>query len=196
MGKINRCGQAKILTNQEMVKIFRVLRSAKHQAIFGLCRYTIERISAILQLQPLDVFNAKGELRSEITFRSRTRKAAGGKPGGTRQVPLHPALKPILEIYGFPKGAKYLFASPTDPEKQISRQSMDLVLRRACNRAGIGDTGISLHSFRRTGITAMAKTGVGVRVIQKVSGHRKLEQLKDYIEVGEEEVQNAISCLP
>ena len=194
MGKINRCGQAKILTTQEMAKLFKQFRSPQHQAIFGIARYTIERIGAILKLQTSDVFNARGEVREKITFRSSTRKAGGGKPGGTRQVPIHSSLKPILEIYGSQKG-KWLFPSPSNPEKPLARQSIDEVLRRACGRAGLADKGISLHSFRRTGITAMARAGTGVRIIQKVSGHHNLAQLEAYIEVGEDELENAIALL-
>jgi integrase/recombinase XerD len=195
VGKINRCGQAKVLTTQEMTKLFKQFRSPKHQAIFAITRYTIERIGAILKLQPSDVFDVRGQVREKITFRSSTRKAGGGKPGGTRQVPVHPALKPILEIYGYQKGAKFLFPSPSNPEKPIARQSIDEVLRRACARAGLADKGISLHSFRRTGITMMARSGTGVRVIQKVSGHHNLAQLETYIEVNDEELENAIALL-
>jgi integrase/recombinase XerD len=101
----------------------------------------------------------------------------------------------MLASYKVEKGQKWLFPSPNDPNKHLTIQSADLALRTACDRAGLGDRGISTHSFRRTAITELAKAGVGIRVIQKITGHAKLEQLSTYIEVSEEEVIAALESL-
>lgn len=195
MPKINRAGQAKILTKPEMARLFRAFRHDDHRLIFGICRYTAERIGAVLQLQPLDAYDPKGNVRPIITFRGKTRKGSNHKAGKTRQVPIHAALHEMLEAYPREKGAKWLFPSPLDPNKHISHQALDLALRTACDRAGLGDRGISTHSFRRTAITELAKAGVGIRTIQKITGHAKLEQLTTYIEVSEEEVIAALESL-
>lgn len=195
MPKINGTGQAKVLTKQEMSKLFKAFRHQDHRLIFGICRYTAERIGAVLQLQPLDVYDLKGNVRPILTFRGHTRKGSNHKPGKTRQVPVHPALNEMLVSYELPKGSKWLFPSPTDLNKHLTQQSADLALRTACDRAGLGDRGISTHSFRRTAITELAKAGVGIRVIQKITGHAKLEQLSTYIEVSEEEVISALETL-
>ena len=195
MPKINRSGQAKVLTKTEMSRLFRAFNSQSHKVIFAICRYTTERIGAVLKLEPLDVFDAKGKVRPIITFRGINRKGSRGKPGKTRQVPVHPGLREILEAYAVPKGSKWLFPNPSDPTKHISRQAVDLGLRRACDRAGLGDVGISTHSFRRTAITELANSGVNIRVIQEITGHANLGQLKTYIEVSEEQVKEAIKFL-
>lgn len=88
-----------------------------------------------------------------------------------------------------------MFPSRADEEKHISKQAADEALRRCCDRAGLGDKGISTHSFRRTAITALAKAGTSPRVIQSFTGHKKLEQLVAYIEVSDEEVKEAIEIL-
>lgn len=195
MPKVNGAGQAKVLTKNEMSKIFKAFRHDDHRLIFGICRYTAERVGAVLQLQPLDVFDIKGGVRPILTFRGRTRKGSNHKPGKTRQVPVHPSLAELLGSYKMEKNQKWLFPSPTDPNKHLTIQSADLALRTACDRAGLGDRGISTHSFRRTAITELAKAGVGIRVIQKITGHAKLEQLSTYIEVSEEEVMAALESL-
>lgn len=195
MPKVNGVGQAKVLSQNELSKIFKNFRHDDHRLIFGVCRYTAERIGAVLQLQPLDVFDAKGNVRPILTFRGRTRKGSNHKQGKTRQVPVHPALAEMLRAYKIEKGQKWLFPSPTDPNKHLTQQSADLALRTACDRAGLGDRGISTHSFRRTAITELSKKGVGIRVIQKITGHAKLEQLSSYIEVSEEEVIAALESL-
>lgn len=195
MPKVNRVGQAKVLSKSEMSKLFKAFRHDDHRLIFGICRYTAERVGAVLQLTPLDVYDAKGKVRPILTFRGRTRKGSNHKPGKTRQVPIHPALSEMLAAYSVIKGAKWLFPSPTDATKHITHQAADLALRTACDRAGLGDRGISTHSFRRTAITELAKSGVNIRVIQKITGHAKLEQLSTYIEVSDEEVVAALETL-
>jgi integrase/recombinase XerD len=195
MPKINRAGQAKVLTKAEMSKLFKAFRHDDHRLIFAICRYTAERVGAVLKLTPLDVYDAKGKIRPILTFRGNTRKGNNHKPGKTRQVPVHPSLAELLASYPVNLKGKFLFPSPRDENKPLTIQSADLALRTACDRAGLGDKGISTHSFRRTAITELAKSGVSVRVIQKITGHAKLEQLSTYIEVSEEEVIAALESL-
>ncbi len=195
MPKVNRVGQAKVLSKPEMSKLFKAFRHDDHRLIFAICRYTAERIGAVLKLTPGDVFDSKGKVRPILTFRGQTRKGSNHKPGKTRQVPVHPRLVEMLEAYPVVKGQKWLFPSPVDANKHLTIQSADLALRVACDRAGLGDRGISTHSFRRTAITELAKAGVGIRVIQKITGHAKLEQLSTYIEVSDEEVLAAMESL-
>jgi integrase/recombinase XerD len=195
MPKINRCGQATVLSRQEIARLFRVISSQNHRLIFAICRYTTERITAVLKLEPLDVYDTRGKVRPIITFRGVNRKGSKGKPGKTRQVPVHPRLKELLDEYEIPQGGKWLFPSPNDSTRHITRQSVDEALRRACEKAGLGDAGVSTHSFRRTAITELANSGVSIRVIQEVTGHASLTQLKAYIEVSEDQVKEAIKLL-
>lgn len=130
-----------------------------------------------------------------MLFKGSNRKGYNGKPGKTRQVPVHHNLKELLEGYEIPRGTKWLFPCPGNYAKPISRQAADIALRRACNKAGLGDAGVSTHSFRRTAITELANSGVSMRVIQEITGHSNLSQLKTYIEVSEEQVREAIKFL-
>ncbi len=43
--------------------------------------------------------------------------------------------------------------------------------------------------------TQMSNTGIPLRVIQEISGHRNLEQLQKYLEVSEEQVLGADASL-
>jgi integrase len=57
--------------------------------------------------------------------------------------------------------------------------SADKILRKAFSRADI--EGASTHSFRRTARSrAMSNAGIGLRIIQEISGHNNLEQLQHY----------------
>lgn len=195
MPKHNRTGQAKVLSKNEMSRLMRAFTTPSHKLIFSICRYTTERITAVLKLEILDVYDSKGKVRPILTFKGKNRKGYGGKPGATRQVPVHPALKELLEAYELPTGTKWLFPSSRDNKKHITRQSVDAALRGACDRAGLGDLGISTHSFRRTAITDLAGAGIHISTIQAITGHASLGQLKTYIEVSEEQVKEAIRFL-
>lgn len=173
----------------------RAFKTPSHKLIFSICRYTTERITAVLKLEILDVYDSKGKVRPILTFKGTNRKGSRGKPGKTRQVPVHPALKDLLDAYELPVGSKWLFPNPNNPLQHIRRQSVDEALRRACDRAGLGDLGISTHSFRRTAITELANAGIHISVIQAITGHQNLGQLKTYIEVSEEQVREAIKFL-
>lgn len=173
----------------------RSFTSPSHKLIFSIARYTTERVGAILKLEILDVYDIKGKPRPILTFKGANRKGYKGKPGKTRQVPVHGHLMELLKSYELPKNTKWLFPNPDNPLKHISRQAADDALRRACDKAGLGDAGISTHSFRRTAITELANSGVNIRVIQEITGHSNLGQLKTYIEVSEEQVREAIKFL-
>lgn len=194
MPKHNRSGQAKVLSKNEMSRLMRAFKEPSHKLIFSICRYTTERITAVLKLEILDVYDTKGKVRPILTLKGTNRKGYAGKPGKTRQVPVHPALEELLTAYELPAGTRWLFPGE-DPKKHLTRQSVDAALRSACDRAGLGDLGISTHSFRRTAITELANSGIHISVIQAITGHASLGQLKTYIEVSEEQVKEAIKFL-
>jgi len=195
MPKINRSGQAKILSDAELSKIKKQLTSPSSLLLFDILRYTGERAGAIVQLQRLDVYDVTGRPREYITFRGITRKAAAGKKAKTRQLLIHPALKQSLEGFPAAKDSIWLFPSRGDASKHITRQGADDLIRKACDRAGLGGAGISLHSFRRTLITKLDRQGIGISTIRAITGHASLRSVQDYIDVSEEQVRNAIALL-
>jgi integrase len=93
--KVNRYGQSKILTSDEMEALFsKGFRCARDKAFFAICRYTACRFSEARQMLYTDVFR-DDQARSKMLFRRRTTK---GKLG-TREVDTHPALANFLNQY-------------------------------------------------------------------------------------------------
>jgi integrase/recombinase XerD len=89
----------------------------------------------------------------------------------------------------------WLFPSRINPEKPMTFQGADWILRSAIKQAGLGTKGISSHSFRRTMITRLAEAGVGIKVIQRITGHESLVSVQRYIEVTDDQMKNAISLI-
>lgn len=76
----------------------------------------------------------------------------------------------------------------------LARSTGKEIFIKACDRVGI--VGAGTHSWRRTALTEMSRAGIPLRVIQKISGHRRLSNLQTYLEVSPEQVQKAIYKLP
>ena len=183
--KVNGNGQAKILSQVELDRLFAGFDNDRDRCLFGICFHTGCRISEALQLTVNDV-------GTTITFRKSTTK---GKKG-TRSIPVNPVLRKILDLYlqEFQPDS-YLFPSFHNAREKghLHRSSADLILRNACERAGL--KGVSTHSFRRSALTMMSNRGVPLRVIQKISGHSSLEVLQRYLEVSDEQIGDAVNLL-
>lgn len=193
MPKVNRHGQATILSDADYARIRKHLKRS-YRLLWDIARYTGERWGALLKLQYADIWDDAGGIRDEITFRAATRKAAPDGKRKTRQIPIHPQLQEILEAYK-PVGEGYLFASPRDPNKSISFQAADLTLRRAIALAGLESKGISTHSTRRSFITRLHNQGVDLYTLQRITGHQDLKALSKYVEISADRVKGAIAQL-
>lgn len=83
----------------------------------------------------------------------------------------------------------------------ITRPTADKALREACDspaetlRERLGYQGYSTHSLRRTWATTLDRKGTRQRVIQHLGGWTSLAALQRYLEVDEDEVEDAIASL-
>jgi integrase/recombinase XerD len=70
--KIERHGQAKILTEQEIELLFnKGLLSCRDRTLFGVCLYTACRIAEACSLMVKDIYTKSGAVRSTINGRFR-----------------------------------------------------------------------------------------------------------------------------
>ena len=185
--KIDRHDQAKILSLSEIAQLFDGgLKTPRDRALFGVCLYTGTRINEACSLHTKDVYAIDGSTRPRVTIRKGTTK---GKIE-TRSVPVNQNLRALLEEYSSSK--VYLFPG-RHGLGHIHPDSADKILRAAFIDLGI--EGASTHSFRRTCLTQMHKSGVPLKVIQKISGHKTLTALQKYLEVLDEDLDFAIATL-
>ena len=187
--KIDGHGKAKVLTNDEIDRIFNSeLISIRDKAIFAICLYTACRINECVTLRKEDVYYKKGVVRPEIVIRKGNTK---GKLA-TRCIPVIEDLRCILKDY-YPEGRSWYCFPGDGIIGHIHSDSASRILRRTCRKLEI--QGVSTHSFRRTALTLMSNRGIPLRIIQEVSGHRSLAELQKYLEVTPEQVLGAVSSL-
>ena len=191
--KNNRHGQSAIISDSDYVKIRKQLIAKKSRLLLDIARYTGERWGALVQLRVEDIFD-NGKVRAWITIRASTRKAGPDGKRFTRQLPMHPQLKEILEGHQLPE-AGWMFESPIKPDHPISLRAADFMFRTAIDLAGLGHKGYSTHSTRRTFITRLYERGVDIHTIQRITGHSDLKSLIRYIDVDPERISKAIAVL-
>ena len=188
--KIDRHGKAKVLSTQEIQRLFTVgLITIRDKTLCAVMLYTACRIRECVTLKIKDVYDSKGRVRTELMIRKSNTK---GKLA-TRTIPVLDDLQRYLKHYKPPKTDDgYLFPGRWG-RGHIHEDSAAAIFREACQRVDI--VGASSHSCRRTALTLMSNAGIPLRVIQEVSGHRNLEQLQKYLEVEESQVRGAIASL-
>ncbi|MEH2030255.1 MAG: site-specific integrase [Nostoc sp.] len=192
--KNNRNGQAATLTDADYSKIRKQIKSRKYKLLLDIAWHTGERWGAIVQLRIEDAYYSDGTPREYITFRARTRKASPDGKRRTRQIPVHPVLSESLKSYTPESQSGWLFPC-REEDAPIGLRWADMILRTAVEKAGLDAKGISTHSTRRTFITNLAKKGIGLATIKKITGHSDLKVLGAYIEISDQDVINAIATL-
>ncbi|MEP0924829.1 site-specific integrase [Leptolyngbya sp. ST-U4] len=188
--KINRYGQAEILTPEQVSSLFTEgFVNPRDKALFGVCLYCACRINEACILERGDVFGGYG-VRSKLVIRKVNTK---GKQG-TREIRVHPQLRQYLEEYDstLKKKRTYLFPG-RHGLGHIQTASADRILREICHRLGF--EGVSTHSFRRTALTQMSNSGIPLKHIQNISGHKTLASLERYLGVTEQQLEDAIVTL-
>jgi integrase/recombinase XerD len=187
--KVNRHGQAKILTVDEMTRLFEVgLKNARDRALFGVCFYAGCRIAEACSLFTEDVYGPGGTVRAKLTIRRSNTK---GKLK-TRSIPVRTELIALLKAHSPNAGAMYVFPG-RHGRGHLHPDSAAAILRQVFEQLGI--EGASTHSFRRTALTRLSNARVPLRVIQEISGHHTLTALQRYLEVSESQVEEAIASL-
>lgn len=188
--KIDRHGKAKVLTQEEIQRLFTEgLSSERDRAVCAVMLYTGCRVNEAVTLKITDVYDKKGRIRPELIIRKGNTK---GKLA-TRTIPVLNDLRFFLEQY---KPVVYYegFLFPGRWGKgHLHSEYASIIFREACKKADI--EGASTHSLRRTALTQMSNAGIPLRVIQEISGHRDLEQLQIYLEVETSQVRGAIATL-
>ena len=189
--KKNRFGQAKVLDSQELNLVINYLPSKFHQVLALTLRNTGARISEVIQLTWRDVEKesilfpktiVKRKLKSREIFISES---------------FYKCLMDWKQEWTLFKGREplpedYIFYGRFDGS-HITSRAFFLALQKSLERAEI--VGATSHSFRRSALTKLHKSGLPLKIIQSLSGHSSLNTLSLYLQVSDEDKKRAISLL-
>ncbi|WP_216906816.1 tyrosine-type recombinase/integrase [Synechococcus sp. CCY 0621] len=185
--KNDRHGKAAALTEDQLDALQAAAPSPRYACLWAIQRWTAARISEALALTWADI-------NGVVTFRR-----ASTKTKTTRQVPIVHALREALAVYRTaweaehghpPASTEALFPAAGSTTTPQTRQAADKALRATCARLGL--QGVSTHSFRRSLAQSAVGRGVPLHVVQKLTGHKSLGSLGEYLSATDAEVLAAI----
>jgi len=190
--KIDGCGQAEVLTPDELDQLLDAAPCMRSRALFCVMRFTGSRVSESLKLKWIAVKD------SSLIFLKQTTKTKS-----TREVLLHNRLVNELKIYKQywadryqrpPSSRDFLFVSRFGFSEHLTRQWAHKVWNKAIKGANLKQ-GTSLHSPRRSFATLMHDKKIGLKTICAYTGHSSTDQLSNYIDVGLAEKTKALAAL-
>jgi integrase/recombinase XerD len=185
--------QAKTLTQQNLKQVLDYVVVHKHalrNRTMLLCtHYAGMRVGEVANLRYVDVMDAAGAIRDEISLTAEQTKGRHA-----RTVFVNAKLKRELETYV----RNHKATNPTDSlfytQKRATTgftpNTLAQYFHYLYKRAGIA--GGSSHSGRRTFITNLAAKGVGVRVLMSLAGHRNIGTTQAYIDVNDDMKRRAV----
>lgn len=171
MAKVNRFGQATVLTPEQLKQLWAEL-DQPHLLISQIAYYTAARIGEVLQLRAEDIAGGF------ILYR-----AANTKTKTTKPVAIPPQLKAALSAAPLPTSG-FIF-----PGSGKSGHLTPLAFEKALKKAArlIDVEGVSTHSFRRSMATHLHKGRASLREISQITGHSSLAALEKYLDISREE---------
>ena len=82
-------------------------------------------------------------------------------------------------------------------QNRISAKTVQWVVYKYLDRAGLGDRGLSVHKLRHTAATLMYQTGkVDIRVLKDILGHEQLNTTQIYTHISNESMEKAMAQNP
>lgn len=191
--KRDRFGQAEPFDSESFRRVRDCFATPSHRLLFCLGWHTTERWGALLKLKTSDVYEDVQRRKPRATI---TIAACHRKDRQTREVPVSRALAQELRAYTPDRDPDtWLFPSLVNIGEHLTMRAAERALERALKKAGLEGRGYSTHSTRRGAITQMSRSGVAIRVIQSITGHRNLQTLSRYIEVSDVDRSRAIAVL-
>ena len=164
-----------ILSKEEIIKIYQGISNIKHKTIFITIYACGLRVSEASQLKITDIDSK----RMMIKIRS----AKGNKD---RYVPLPEKLLHILRTYWQTMKSKpkvWLFPSnfyKNDEERSVTVRTIQYIIRNAVKKAGIKKN-VSVHTLRHSFASHFMESGVDLRKIQLILGHKSISTTVKYI---------------
>ena len=169
---------------EEVVHFLGCVASTRHRAILTACYAAGLRISEAVSLRPADIDSRRMVVRVEQ-----------GKGRKDRYVMLSPRLLEILRDYWRrtrPAG-EWLFPGLI-PGRHVSKDAVEQACQKALSLSGLAKP-VTPHSLRHGFAVHLLESGVDVRTIQLLLGHRSLSTTARYLQVACNKVCSATSPL-
>jgi len=165
-----------VLNQGEISSILSVVSNLKHKVMLMLMYSAGLRVSEVVKLR-----------LGDIDFQKKLIHIKGAKGRKDRYTILSDVAVETLQGYLKEYGAsKYLFPSQ-DREKHLTTRSIEKIFSDACKKAGIKKDA-TVHSLRHSFATHLLESGVDLRYIQELLGHKSSKTTEVYTHVSNREL--------
>jgi integrase len=163
------------------------LAGDRDRALLLVGYYFAGRRSELVALDVEDLVEVADGLRITVR-RSKTDQEGEGEVKGVPRKP-DPAVCPVVALQGWLDAAgiaegpiwRRVTRWDTPGSERLTAQSVNLIIKRACRRAGIDDARYAGHSLRSGFATAAGAAKAPERAIMRQTGHRSERMVRKYI---------------
>ena len=195
-GKKTMAKQAKTLNQQELRRVLDYTATRKHstrnRALVLTSFLSGMRVGEIASLRYSDVVSADGTIKNEIHLSAEQTKGNEG-----RTVFVNERLRRELEIYitrykPLNTNRKFFYSQKSTSDG-FTANTLTQYFHYLYKRVGID--GASSHSGRRSFATNIASKGIGIRVLQKLLGHKNIQTTSVYIYANDDMLRKAVELV-
>lgn len=172
----------KSLSQQDIKKMFNVMKNTKHLLLLKMCYGMGLRVSEIVNLKIQHIDSQKMQVLIEQSKGKRD-----------RCVILPTSILELLRIYYLEYRPKYYLFEGVNHE-QYSIRSVQAVFRKAMKLANINKK-IGIHSLRHSYATHLIEQGTDIRFVQDLLGHKNIKTTMIYTNLTDQFKRNIKSPL-
>jgi len=188
--------QAKTLNQQEFRRVLDYINTRKHSArnrtMLFLMYYAGTRVGETSALRIEDVVDLEGNVKREILLKSDMTKGNVARTIFVSEK-LHKELELYLKTISITDRKQKLFYSQKKKSDGFSPNTLTQYWHYLFKNAGIDNA--SSHSMRRSFATQISSKGVGIRVLQKLMGHRSAQTTMVYIDASDDMMRKAVELV-
>lgn len=186
--------QAQTLSDADIKRVMNFCNTRRHsqrdRTIIMLSILAGLRAKELAALRVGDVYDAAGAVRDQFVM-----SGSQTKGGAARRVYVNRKLKRVLEQYRSVVGKRSrdeaLFM--TQQRTSFSANTMCQLFIQIYKDCGL--RGATSHSGRRTFITKLANTGINVRLLAALAGHKSIGTTQRYIDVNDTQLAKAVELV-
>lgn len=172
-----------VLSIEEVKRVLKALPNLKHQALLYMTYSAGLRVSEVVRLRIEHIDRERGLLIVKQ-----------GKGKKDRQTLLSDAALQVLERYITEQLPQIWLFPGQNPQRHINERSVQKLFERALLIAGV-QKDASIHSLRHSFATHLLESGIDIRYIQELLGHKSAKTTQRYTHVSTKNIARIKSPL-
>lgn len=183
----------KHLTLEDSIELLRAVDGPFKERDFCILTLFLNCGMRLSELCGLNVKDIRSDGSLRILGKGNKERIIYLNPACTEAVNAYLRVRPASELRGNDREALFI----SRDHRRISNKTVQYIVKKNLEKAGLGGQGLSTHKLRHTAATLMYQYGdVDIRVLKDVLGHANLGTTQIYTHVADSQVRGAINSNP